>query len=174
MVTRRISARSRAGLVASAALLALGASGCSGDTAAPEVGRAEGNGVVVVLRYEASSGGDGTLAATFTPDPGFHLYAVDLPPQGVDGIGRPTRLEVRGALIARAPLTVDRPASAERVAGVARPVPVYPAGPVTVRLPVRRSGGGTASAVLGYAACDSTRCLAPVSGMAVPLTLPAA
>src|SRR5437868_7459620 len=53
------------------------------------------NHVQVDINLEADSLGHMILAATYKPlDAGFHLYSKDLPRTGIDGVGRPTLLEV--------------------------------------------------------------------------------
>jgi hypothetical protein len=165
----------RRALAAGAALLAAGAAlaGCGGDAPA-SAGSAERNGVRVEAVFEAAPGGDGAVRVTFTPQQqGFHLYSSQLPARGVDGVGRPTKVEVGGALATTGPVTADRDVIQLQVPGVSRPMPVYPDGAVTLRLPVHRaSSGGAASAVVGYAACSAQTCLPPVAGLRIPLALP--
>jgi hypothetical protein len=113
------------------------------------------------------------LTARFTPQqPGFHLYSAALPVNGVDGVGRPTRLEVGGAL---APVGVEvpdaRPESL-RVSGVDKPLEVYPDGPVTVRQRVRVTRGRPALVWVTYAACSRSTCLPPVIRHRVDVALP--
>lgn len=135
-------------------------------------GRLSADGVTVVLRWEGS-GAALRLAATYTPDaPGFHLYSAELPPLGVDGVGRPTRLEVGGGASAAGPAVPDRPARPEPVAGASRPVPVYPAGPVTLTVPTRIAAGGDPRAWVSYAACSATTCNPPVTHRAVDVAPP--
>jgi hypothetical protein len=158
-------------IAAAAALLVLaGATGCGGGRP-PLAGTGGANGVRVEVRMDAGSGADGTALVTFTPEQGFHLYSLRLPATGIDGVGRPTRVELTGGLTATGPATADHAEVDLRVAGVPVPMPVYPDGAVTLQLPVRRTGP-TAIAVIGYAACSEQVCLPPVSGLAVPLTLP--
>src|SRR5579859_5406003 len=53
------------------------------------------NHVQVDINLEADSLGQMILAATYKPlDAGFHLYSKDLPRTGIDGVGRPTLLEL--------------------------------------------------------------------------------
>ena len=138
----------------------------------------------------AGSSGAGRLEATFTPEQsGFHLYSVDLPPDGVQGVGRPTTVAIGGALVSIGPPTVDRTAAPLRVSGLDAPVPVYPDGPVTLRLAVRLlpaqaqgtapvqgtspAQGTAALAWVSYAACSPQTCLPPVTHRQVGLTIPA-
>lgn len=180
------AARRRTGTALLGALLgvtalgvtALGVTGCgaTASTSGSDVaGSANGNGVSVTLRWQPAptTGGDGTLVATFTPQQaGFHLYGTQLPATGVDGVGRPTRITVGGDLAATGPAVAGQPTRPLRVPGTAQPVPVFPDGPVTLRLPVHRGGTGAAWARLSYAACSATSCQPPVAGLRVPLTLP--
>lgn len=161
------------------AIIGLGTTGCGGDRATV-AGSGERNGVRVEVRVEAPSGTeapggpDETAEVVFTPQQsGFHLYSLDLPERGVDGVGRPTRVRFAGGLAGTGSPTADRPVVELQLPGVSRPVPVYPDGPVTLRLPVRRSASaGDAVAVVGYAACSAQTCLPPVSELRIPLTLP--
>ncbi len=130
-------------------------------------------GVQVRLRWSPAGGPTPVLEATFTPlQQGFHLYSIDLPPGGVGGVGRPTTLEVGGGLAAMGPPQADRRTAPLAVAGVAAPVPVYPDGPVTLRLPVRVTGGRSGLAWVGYASCSRSTCMPPVTRREVRLTLP--
>lgn len=116
--------------------------------------------------------GDGSeLLTTFTPQrPGFHLYSVGLPADGIQGLGRPTRVEVGGALRSRGPLTAQSPVRMLAMQGTDVAFPVYPDGPVTTALPVDVDAKGGAKVLVSYAACSSRECLMPVSGHPVELT----
>jgi hypothetical protein len=129
-------------LVAAAALLlAVGAGIWISVSATPDglLASFSENEVRVVINLERRPDGSAFLKATFTPlEQGFHLYSKDLPRHGVDGVGRPTLLELvsdsqlqpAGALLESVPASPDQTAS-----GVL-PLPVYPPGPVTLTLPV--------------------------------------
>jgi len=156
---------------------------CSADPRDdPQVAaRLDLDGVTVVLRWHtgaahrADSLPTATLTATLTPDTaGFHLYGQSLPQDGVDGIGRPTRLDVGLGLAADGSVTADRQERLDVVAGTHRLVPVYPAGPVTLSVPVRVTPGRPLRAWLSWAACSEQVCLAPVIRQPVDLPLPAA
>jgi hypothetical protein len=144
--------------------------GCAAGSARPVRGRFHGNGVSVAVWESAASDGGPQLTAEFRPDePGFHLYSVDLPPEGVDGIGVATSLDVRGGLRAVGALSVSAPVRSLAVEGVRRPLPVYPDGPVTLTVPVTGMGDGPAEVTVSYAACSESSCLPPVVGQ--PITL---
>ncbi len=125
-------------------------------------------GVNVAMHLSA----DGTkLLTTFTPErPGFHLYSVGLPADGIQGLGRPTRVEVVGALRSRGPLIAESPVRMLSMQGTDVTFPVYPDGPVTTELPVDVDSHGTAQVLVSYAACSAQECLMPVSSHPVQLT----
>src|SRR5262245_19125892 len=52
------------------------------------------NDVSVSISLEQPSAGNYFLAATFTPPAGYHLYSKDMPVHGINGLGRPTLLEL--------------------------------------------------------------------------------
>ena len=115
--------------------------------------------------------GDGSkLLTTFTPQrPGFHLYSVGLPADGIEGLGRPTRVEVAGALRSRGRLTAESPVRMLPMPGTDVTFPVYPDGPVTTELPVAVDAHGAAKVLVSYAACSPQECLMPVMGHPVEL-----
>ena len=158
-------------------LFAVAMTGCGhvGAAQSSVLGTGERNGVRVDVRVDLADGGGGALRVTFTPlQAGFHLYGMALPDAGIDGVGRPTRVTVAGALTGNGPVSADRPVEQLRVPGVSRPMPVYPDGSITLQLPVQRKRGnvGDAVVVVGYAACSADTCLPPVSSLRIPVTLP--
>ncbi len=121
---------------------------------------------------------DGTvwLEATFTPEAGCHLYSKDLPPGGVDGLGRPTLLELvpgsalesAGELSASIPSQVDEDNPA---------LLVYPEGAVSLRQPVHLPPGEgwiEAQVAITYMACRSGTCFAPAVGELITVRIPRA
>jgi hypothetical protein len=133
--------------------------------------------VALAVRFEPSSDVAGTLVATFTPDgEGIHLYGAELPRGGIDGAGLPTLVEVLDAAWrTTGPLVASVDAEAVALAGFDEPFPIYPDGPVTLRLPVERaSSGGAASiaASVTFMACTSSgACYLPVRDH--PVDIPA-
>ncbi|GEM_PF-1120476 len=136
------------------------------------------NGVHVEIRLEKDSNGLSVAAAYRPINERFHLYSKDLPPGGLNGLGRPTVLEISGngveptgALLASVP-TIKLNATWSQ-----EPVPVYPEGPVTLRLPIRFLLDTTspipAELSLTYMTCSDTICLPPVEGKVIPIQLPA-
>lgn len=163
-----------AALVPLAALVACGGAPSKGAGApaapAPTTHFSE-NGVTVTLSLSAWHDSKGTITAVFTPEAeGFHLYSTDLPPTGIDGVGRPTTVAVTGVLGAEGKLRAAPEVRSIEVPGVDSRVPVYPDGPVSTTLAVRATGSGEATVLLGYASC-STRdgCTIPVSDRPVRL-----
>ncbi|MFD3538566.1 hypothetical protein ACFWUQ_03590 [Streptomyces sp. NPDC058662] len=169
-----ISARTaRPAVAAFLALAALAACGPqqAGKGAAPPTTRFSENGVTVTLTVSDWRSAQGTLTAVLTPDEeGFHLYSKDLPPTGIEGVGRPTTMAVTGALRADGPLEAAAEVRTISVPGVEAPVPVYPDGPVTATLPVSADGNGEATVLIGYASCSTEEgCTVPVSDRPVRL-----
>jgi hypothetical protein len=131
--------------------------GCAHSQALPTTARFTESGVEVTITVSAAM-----VRAVYRPiRPGFHVYSVDLPAGGIDGLGVPTRLSVRGGLTVTGHATADKPVRLLDLPVLNVKLPVYPDGPVTVSLPVRRTGR-TADIVVSYGACSSGTCLAPV------------
>jgi hypothetical protein len=134
------------------------------------------NSVTIAISLELDPAGRTWLAATFTPlDPDSHVYSKDLPRDGVNGLGRPTLLElVPGSQMqAAGPLTESVPADETDLEGLL----TYPAGPVTLRLPVSLppgSGWIEQSVSVTYMACVNGSCSPPVIGKIVYIRIPGA
>jgi hypothetical protein len=134
------------------------------------------NRVSVEIMLELDENGLAWLSATFLPEEGYHLYGKDLPRDGMDGLGRPTLLElVPGSRI--------KPAGelSESVAVIAEEdpdaLPVYPAGEVTLRLPVTLPEGAgwyDEQVSVTYMACHTGKCCPPVVGKLVAIRVPGA
>ena len=136
------------------------------------------NGVRVTIRLDADPALGARLTGVFTPDqPEFHLYSKDLPRGGLQGVGRPTLLEIAapGAFRADGPLTADQPEVAHYDEVLKMAFPVYPAGAVSLHLPVERTASGAGQTVVlsvTYMACKNGACLPPVIDRRVQVTLP--
>lgn len=106
----------------------------------------------------------------FTPqEAGYHLYSKDMPADGIDGIGRPTRLEAArgqaGAVLA------DR--EPHEFTQFDLTVPVYPEGPVTLyRLVAPGKGAAEIQVALTYMSCSAELCNQPVEDEALAVALP--
>lgn len=134
------------------------------------------NRVTVALFLELDSAGQVWLAAEFAPSgPDIHLYSMDIPREGVNGLGRPTLLELPpgSRMQAVGPLT----ASAEAAASDPDGLPLYPAGPVVLRLPVALPPGEgwiEDSVSVTYMACAAGSCYPPVIGRTIAVRVPGA
>jgi hypothetical protein len=153
--------------------VAVVAVGCGGPTPVRE--RFNDARVEVTLHLERS--GDGMIVvAEFRPlEDGLHLYGGDLPMAGIDGAGRPTRVDVVDAAwraVGQAHASVQ--AEDVTLAGFDEPFPVYPDGPVTLRQAVESIGGaddGQIDLSITFMACSSAGlCFAPVEND--PMSLP--
>jgi Disulphide bond corrector protein DsbC len=127
------------------------------------------NGVRVAFTLEADSRSQTLLRATFTPtEAGFHLYSKDLDPKSVGGIGVATRLELmpNSSIKVGGKVFADVAPRAHKAEGLKFAVPIYPDGPVTLRLPVDFVGTATnvsAQVAVSYMACKTDGvCLLPV------------
>jgi thiol-disulfide isomerase/thioredoxin len=137
------------------------------------------NGVRVIVALERDSRGQAWIAASFRPVAAdVHLYGASLPTNGIDGLGRPTRLTLSPSDVWR----VNGPAVADRLEQDLRfdqldcVLPVYPAGPVTLRVPVTLNAvpaAADAAIHVTYMGCSDAGCLPPVVERRVPLRLPA-
>jgi hypothetical protein len=72
------------------------------------------------------------------------------------------------------PLVADQPTVDLHVAALETTFPVYPAGAVTLRLPVTLTASNSATAELSvtYMACSDRTCLAPVIDRRITVTIP--
>jgi hypothetical protein len=135
------------------------------------------NDVEVAIQLDRDASGGFLLSATFTPLDEFHMYSKDIPITGVDGLGRPTLLE----------LTTDgqMKAAGELFESVPAEVPdfepkellVYPPGGVTLSLPVELPEGNDwveDVVKITYMSCSDTGCKPPVIGKLVQVRVPGA
>jgi hypothetical protein len=134
------------------------------------------NKVEVTISLTRSEDGQFILSATFTPQLlNMHLYSMEIPRDGVDGLGRPTLLELPegSALKANGKLTEALSASQPPVQpGELR---LYPAGPVTLNLPVLLPNGNNwvnDEIIVTYMACDEQGCRAPVQQKPIAINIP--
>ena len=132
------------------------------------------NSVRVALALESDTQGLPLLRATFTPlEKGLHLYGKDMPEEGVNGFGVPTRLDlISGPVKPTGPVFCDVRPQDLRVSGVT--LPIYSEGPVILRQPIEIIGTGAISAevALSYMACRTGgECKFPVQRKKVTLTI---
>jgi cytochrome c biogenesis protein CcdA len=114
------------------AYLAVGAEIVGSRAAGPD-------GVAVSLAMERLSPGRGVLISTLTPrnddGGGWHLYGSGLPRDGLEGIGRPTLVELPegGPLRALGPASSPTATTEQVVAALNLRIPLFVAGPVILR-----------------------------------------
>ena len=126
------------------------------------------NGVTVEIGVQEDTSGRMWFSGTFTPEQaGFHLYSKDLPREGLQGLGRPTLIEIAstGTMRSAGRLEADKPVTMLRFDILHQSFPVYPNGPVILRLPVRLVAGETDAPrelSVTYMACSDAKCLPPV------------
>jgi protein disulfide-isomerase len=124
------------------------------------------HGVQVEFWLERTVRGSMWVAAVFRPlTAGVHLYGATLPMEGIDGLGRPTRLTLQDSLAWRVagPAVADRTEQDYRFDVLPQIMPVYPPGPVTLRVPVElRTPALQGSATITYMGCSEDGCLPPV------------
>lgn len=126
-------------------------------------------GVRVNVQLDRDARGRLWIAGTFTPtQPETHLYAIDLPDDGIQGLGRPTKIAIGADSDLRAigPLEANRRAIDDPIEALHAVLRIYPDGPVTVRLPVAARTGAHATRAnvsVSYMACGNNGCLAPVA-----------
>jgi hypothetical protein len=135
------------------------------------------NYVHVSISLEQPLEGNYVISATFTPPEGYHLYSKEIPVHGINGIGRPTLLELttESQLKALGSLTENVPA--EGFFFEHREFQVYPLGAVTLSLPIELPPGlhwVDDELKITFMACSSNLCKAPVEGKIVTIRLPGA
>jgi hypothetical protein len=135
------------------------------------------NEVAVSVRLSHTPDGAFLLIATFTPPAGYHLYSKDIPPGGVRGQGRPTRLDLPSGAKMQAAGALAESVTASMPGYVPDGAPIYPPGPVTLTLPIRlpeQTGWLEDQISLTYMACTEVRCTAPTVGRLVQVKIPGA
>lgn len=117
------------------------------------------------------------LSATFTPADGHHLYSTHIPIHGLEGLGRPTLLELTEESQMTALGAVIESVQAQEPDFEPKELHVYPVGPVTLRLPVELPSGNAwidDEVRITYMACTAYQCKPPVVGKIVPVRIPSA
>jgi hypothetical protein len=135
------------------------------------------NYVNVSISLEQSSEENYLIAATFMPPDGYHLYSKDIPVHGINGIGRPTLLELTTSSQMKALGNLTENVPAEGFFFEHREFQVYPLGAVTLSLPIELPPGlhwVDDELKITFMACSSNLCKAPVEGKIVTIRLPGA
>jgi hypothetical protein len=136
------------------------------------------NGVTVAIALENDPSGQAWLVGTFTPvQEHFHLYGKDLPKDGIRGQGRPTLLEITASSRVKpiGALVANQPTVSYFNRAIEQSVPIYPDGPVTLRLPIGLSKSDAAVPTelsVTYMSCSAEICLVPVVDKRVSVVIP--
>ena len=117
------------------------------------------------------------LTARFTPPEGYHLYSKDIPITGIDGLGRPTLLELTSNSTTKATGTLIEDIKSEVPDYGPRELLVYPAGAVTLSLPVELPPGDDwieDELQVTFMACSASQCKPPVVAKRLLVPIPGA
>ena len=115
------------------------------------------------------------LSATFTPPDGYHLYSKDIPLNGVEGLGRPTLLELTEYSQLHALGVLTESVKTMEPNFEPKELLVYPSGAVTLSLPIELPSGDTwldDTVKVTFMACSASTCKPPVTGKIVPIRVP--
>lgn len=135
------------------------------------------NYVDVSVYLEHTPDGKDVLSATFTPPDGYHLYSKDIPVTGIDGVGRPTLLELTPNSQLKATGDLTESVKSQEPEFEPKELLVYPLGAVTLSLPVKLPSGHGWSEdelQLTYMACSASQCKQPVVAKRVLIPIPSA
>jgi hypothetical protein len=135
------------------------------------------NYVEVSIYLEHNTQGKCLLSAKFTPPDGYHLYSKDIPITGIDGLGKPTLLELTTDSQIKAIGDLMESVQAQEPDFEPKALLVYPRGPVILSLPIELpSGDGWIEEELEitYMACSGSQCKPPVIAKRVLVPIPSA
>lgn len=134
------------------------------------------SGKVALTLYLANrSGPEATLQVRFEPvgAGAQHLYSMDLPKGGVDGVGRPTLIETTARSLFR---LLGSPTADKALMKRDTPLPYFEAGPVLLRVPIQLPRGNgavvTTELQVTYMSCTETACNRPVTDRVLKIHLP--
>jgi len=133
------------------------------------------NYVEVSIYLEGDSAGNYFLSAKFTPPEGYHLYSKDIPITGVNGLGRPTLLELTIDSQMKAIGELTESMKAQKPDFEPKELLVYPLGAVTLSLPVELPSGNSwvdDTIKVTFMACSASQCKSPVVGKIVSIRIP--
>lgn len=157
-------------------LLLAGSASCGSAPKGPlELASFTENFVTVSIALEQDENGTAILAATFTPEKGHHLYSKDIPINGLMGLGRPTLIELTEESQITALGNLIESVQAQEPDFEPKELLVYPAGPVTLHLPVELPPGNDwidDDVKITYMACTAYQCKPPVEGRIVSIRIP--
>jgi hypothetical protein len=159
-------------------LIVLLTTSCNSQVRSPhELASFTENEVTVSIYLNKSKDGETFLSAKFSPPDGYHLYSKDIPLTGVDGLGRPTLLELttESEIISLGELSES--VSAEVPNFEPKELLVYPSGAVTLSMTIdlpNEDGWLNDAVKVTYMACNDGGCKAPVIGKLVSVRIPGA
>lgn len=141
-----------------------------------ELARSKENSVEVVVTLTRAEDGQVFLSATFTPvEKNLHLYGKDIPKTGVDGLGRPALLELAQDSAIKANGQLTESAAAQSPLSGPQDLLIYPAGSITLSLPVTLPAGKewiNDKVIITYMACTDYGCRPPVEAKIIPIQIP--
>jgi hypothetical protein len=135
------------------------------------------NDVDVSISLARTLDGEYHLSATFTPPEGYHLYSKDIPVNGVDGLGRPTLIELTAGSQVKAADALQESVKPQPPGFEPKELLVYPLGTVTLDLPIKLPAGDQwvqDELSVTYMACSASQCKPPVVGKIIPVRIPGA
>jgi hypothetical protein len=135
------------------------------------------NYVEVSIFLEHDSRGNCLLSATFTPPDGYHLYSKDIPVTGIDGLGKPTLLELTADSQITAIGELMESVKAQEPRFEPKDLLVYPSGPVTLSLLIELPAGDgwiEEELQVTYMTCSGKHCKPPVVAKRVLVPIPSA
>jgi len=119
------------------------------------------------------------IRGIFEPkDRGYHLYGPEIPKSGIDGMGRPTLIEISPgtALSPAGPLAIDQKPFTKEFPELKATFEVLPAGRVTVYLPLKLAKkdarNDSFDVQVTFMSCSDRKCNPPVDAARVTLTPP--
>jgi hypothetical protein len=133
------------------------------------------NSVSVSIYLGRTQDGQDVLVASFAPSEDAHLYSKDIPRNGVEGLGRPTLLELtqNSQMQAAGGLLESPPAQIPEFEP--KELPIYPVGVVTLTLPVTlpTSEDWVDDEIsITFMACTDRGCKPPVENEVITVRIP--
>ena len=133
------------------------------------------NSVMVSIYLGKMQDGQDALVASFAPPEDAHLYSKDIPRNGVDGLGRPTLLELTQNSQMKAIGTLMESPLAQIPEFEPKNLLVYPSGVVTLTLPVTlpTSENWVDDEIsITFMACSDNGCKPPVENEVIIVHIP--
>jgi hypothetical protein len=134
------------------------------------------NKVQVTITLSTSENGQSVLSAIFAPqDPSLHLYSKDIPKTGLEGLGRPTLLELTEGSAITASGQLSESVQSQPLTSGPADLLVYPQGVVTLSMPVRLPNGSqwiNDQVQVTYMACNEQGCHPPVEEKIIQIQIP--